>query len=443
MIEMTKFKADMLKWTTPKGQKVFWSLEIFAMLRLLLLMPQAQRLPFIIYMATCIMKCSRCCVILQKDGKKHNEKKLILTAGYPSELSAHGFGLEITPAMGKTFLTKVIKEGNIVIIPDSPNDRRVVYMKDLILNQGIKKQLFVPLFLTRLETGFEVDPFGVLVFDSTGENQEVFENTIVLAKKIAMVVVALIVSEERRSKNDYELARMSCANALAEHSKGFEDEFRNTPTTLGANAKKILKILKKMNENSPGNEELEEALKYANEVVEITSEFSKKANDFLSAIKIKLSDLNIQEHDLREFAKSVAHEFAKEKNSQQQEICVNVEISRLAKNKKAIFDWKKMMHCLHAIMDNAVKYEADTIWIKVSIKHSKLNRPVITITVSTNGAPINQSTADQLLKYFSSTDRKTASGGLATANAIVQAHGGKIELKIEPKTQFIIHLPMT
>jgi signal transduction histidine kinase len=440
MPEMTKFKADMLRWTTPEGQKLFCSLEIFDMLYYFFRMPKVQRLPFLAYMASCFMDC-RCCIILQKNGKKHDEKKLFLTAGYPTEESAHGFGTEIIPATGKDFLTKIIKEGNIVIIHDSPNDPRVAYMKDMIFQHGIKSQLFLTLYLKKLAQGFEIDPFGVLVFDSTKKNGETFKGSIATAKKIARVVVALIINEERNQQMDYELARMACANALSEHSKGFEDEFRNTPTTLGANATKIMKILEKMSDDSPENEKIKKALGYAKEVVEITSEFSKKANDFLSAIKIRLSNLTVQEHDLKEFAKFVAREFVRDKNLQQQEICVNVEISKLAKNKKARFDWKKMLKCLHAIMDNAVKYEASTIWLKISIKHGEPNKPIVMITVINNGTPMSQSTADQLLQYFSSTDRKTASGGLSTANAIIQAHGGKLEPKIKPRTQFIIQLP--
>lgn len=442
MIEMTKFKADMIKWTTLEGQKLFWSLEIFEMLSFFFLMPQAQRLPFLTYMSTCLMNYPRCCIILQKDGKKHSEKKLILTAGYPNEGSAHGFGLEITPATGKTFLTKVIEEGNIVIIPDSQNDRQVAYMKDLILHHGIRKQIFVPLFLKRLETGFKVDPFGVLVFDSTKENQTAFENTIVLAKKSAMVAVALIINEERRQKMDYELARISCANVFREHAEGFKDEFRNTPTTLAAFAKKIKTELEKLKTELPTNKQIERALAYATNIIEISSRFEKKSEEFLLAISLKLSDFDIQEHDLQKFIRSVVDKFVKEKNSEQQEICVNLDFSRLAKNKKARFDWKKMADCLQAILDNAARYEAGTIWFKVFIKHREANKPIIVITISNDGLPMSQGTAEHLLKYFSSTDRQTGSGGLAIANAIVQAHGGEIKLKIQSKTQFVIQLPI-
>jgi signal transduction histidine kinase len=403
-------------------------------------MPKAKRLPFLTFMAACITKC-RCCIILQKNGNKHGEKKLILTAGYPTEESAHGFGVDITPAIGKDFLTKIINEGNIVIINDSLSDKRVAYMKDMLVQKSIKKQLFVPLFLKRLGIGFRVDPFGVLVFDSTQKSGEDFNGKIITVKKIAQIAVALIISEERRQKMDHELARIACAHALCEHSKGFEDEFRNTPTTLGAYAKKIQKFLLETSKSFPEDEAAKKALIYADEIIEITSEFSKKASDFLSAIKIKLSSLDIQEHDLKEFAKFVAREFIKEKNSRQQEICINVNISRLAKNRKARFDWKKMTTCLHAIMDNAVKYEADTIWLKFSIKHSEPNGSLM-IMVSNNGTPMSQATADQLLQYFSSTDRKTGSGGLAIANAIIEVHGGKIEPRIKPLTQFVIQLPI-
>jgi signal transduction histidine kinase len=439
MEEITRFKADMLKWTTPEGQKLFWSSEIATMLSYFFLMPKAKRLPFLTFMASHLTKC-RCCIILQKKMTK-STMKLFLTAGYPNDGLAHGLGIEITPVIGGDFLMKIIREGNIVIVRDSLNDKRVAYMKDMIVHLGIQKQLFVPLFLKRLENGFEISPFGVLVFDST-QNENDFNGKIALVKKIAQVAVALIISEERRQKMDCDLARVACSNALNEHStKGFEDEFRNTPVTLGANARKLWKILTEINKDFPENKDITSALKYTREIVEITSKFSKKASDFLSAIKIKTSSLDIQEHDLKKFAEFVVKEFAKEKNSQQQEIGVNIRISRLAKNRKARFDWKKMAICLHTIMDNAVKYEADIIWLKFSIKQSEAGE-LIMIMVSNNGAPMSQRTADQLLQYFSSTDRKTGGGGLTIANAIVEAHGGKIEPRIKPLTQFVIQLPI-
>lgn len=435
--------GSIIRWTTPTGQEFFWSPEIFKMLAFMLRTPQAQRLTIIAEIAAYAMKCSRCCLVLQKNGKKRRENKLVLTAGYPNDGTAHGFGLEITPDTGKTFLTKVIKEGNIVIIPDSPNDRRVAYMKDLILHHGIKKQLFVPLFLKRLEVGFEIDPFGVLVFDSTEENQETFENTIATAKKIAGVVVALIISEERRQKKDYELARIACANILAEHAKGFEDEFRNTPAVLGVYAKKIQIALEQLKEEFPGNKNIQRALEYAVNVAEITNGFEKKSEDFLSAIKLKLSDLDIQEHDLQGFIKSVVDEFIKEKSSEQQEICADLDFTKLAKTREARFDCEKMKNCLQAIMDNAVKFKAKNILFKVFSKHGNTGKASVVMTISNDGFPMDQRVGDQLLQYFSSTDRRTGSGGLAIVKAIVQAHGGKIELKLQPRTQFIIQLPMT
>lgn len=435
--------GSIIRWTTPTGNKFFWSPEIVEMLAFMLHTPQAQRLTIIAEIAAYVMECSRCCIILQKDGGKHRDKKLVLTAGYPNNGTAHGFGLEITPATGKTFLTKIIKEGNVVIIPDSPDDRRVAYMKDSILHHGIKKQLLVPLFLKRLEVGFEIDPFGVLVFDSTEENQEAFENTVATAKKIAKVAVTLIISEERRQKMDYELARIACANILAEHAKGFEDEFRNTPASLGAYAKKIQVALGQLKEEFPDNKRIERVLEHATNIVEITAGFSKKSDDFLSAIKLKLSDLDIQEHDLQGFIKAVVDEFIKEKSSQQQEICADLDFTKLAKTREARFDCEKMKHCLQVIMDNAVKFKAKNILFKVFSKHGNTGKASVVMTISNDGFPMDQRVGDQLLQYFSSTDRRTGSGGLAIVKAIVQAHGGKIELKLQPRTQFIIQLPMT
>lgn len=435
MVEMTRFKADMFKWTTPEGQKLFLSLEILEMIGVFFRIPQAQRLSLLAHLASSIMGSCRCSFILQKNGKKHDNKKLFLVAGYPNKKSAHGIGLEITPAMGKIFLNKVIKEGNIVIIPDSPNDPRVAYMKEMILCYGIMSQLFVTVYSKRLATGFEKDPYGLVIFDSTAENPIVFQNNIIPAKKIAMVAAAITMNDERRNKIDYN-------RFLDEHADGLKDEFRNTPASLAAFAKKIQLELEQIAKKLPGDKNVKRALANAKTIIEVSSGFERKSNEFLLAIQLRMSGLDIQEYDLQEFIESVTAEFTKKKEVEQKKVCVPLNFRKLVKNKKVRFDREKIKECLWAIMDNAVKHEAKNIYFDITVKYKKTSVPNVVMTIYNDGSLIDPSVGRQLLQHFSSADRQTGSGGLATAKSIIQTHGGKIDLEIEPETQFTIELPI-
>jgi signal transduction histidine kinase len=286
-----------------------------------------------------------------------------------------------------------------------------------------------------LATGFEKPPYGLVIFDSTAENPIAFQNNIISVKKIAMVAVALTINEELRTKIDY-------ARILDEHADGFCDEFRNTPSTLTSFAKKIQAELEQIEIELPRNKHVKRALAHATNIIEISSGFEKKSNEFLLGIQLRMSDLNIQEHDLQEFIESVAAEFAKEKEVEQKKVCVELNFKKLARNKKVRFDREKIRECLWAIMDNAVKHEAKNIYFDIAVKYKKTSVPHVVLTILNDGSLIDPRIGRQLLQHFSSTDRQTGSGGLATAKSIIQTHGGKIDLETEPETKFTIELPI-
>ena len=99
----------------------------------------------------------RACLII-----KNKKEELIIKVGLPQY--AHGIGQKITPDTGETFLRQVMSDESIVLVTNPCEDRRVAYMRELVMTYGISSILFLPLF-------FEGEPIGILVFDWVGSEK--------------------------------------------------------------------------------------------------------------------------------------------------------------------------------------------------------------------------------------------------------------------------------
>lgn len=430
-------EKEILKWITETGEELVLSKEAVNMTSYAFLSPPADRLARMTQMAAHVMGCSRCCVILEKGGNSSKDKKFIVIAGFPK--NGHGIGEEILSEPGKKFLKKIIDQGVQVLIPYSKSDERVAYMIPSIEYYGIKSQLFVPLYYKKIGGEYVIPSFGVMVFDSTDKDQEKFQKAANEAKKVAKVVVSIILNEQRRDQLDSELMKIACVNVLSEHSMGFEDGLRKL-INLGASLKRFGKIISQLKEEVPGNKKIEKMEDYLSVIIDDTDLVVKRINDFISTIKFRASDLVIQEHNLRDFIQNIASEFTAEKQKDQPDLRVSLDFKKLSRI-KAKFDYERMGKCLKIIMDNAVRSGAKNIWIRVLSRSATAGKGNLIITVTNDGQKMSQVMARQILMLLSGVGYEKGGGGLALANLIVRAHKGELRPEPEPKTQFIITLP--
>lgn len=415
-----------IRWTTPTGEKIIWNSETVHMMSLMSHMPQAQRLPFLTYAATHLMGCSRCCIILQKDSDDGKNKKLVIVAGHPDH--EHGIGSEISSALGKDFLESVIKIGKIVSIVNPKHDPRVAYMKSLIIHRGIRSLILVPLYYKKMGDKFIVPPFGVLALDYTSKDPEKkLEKDNREVREIVRLTVELILSEQRKINDNYELMKIACAETLGQHSLAIQDALGNFVTKLPFIEKTFEEISKAKEALKQAEKTLQKAEEFALTMKDAVDQFAFRADDALSAVRFNSSKLALEKHDLQKFFE----EFADQKRAEGIKINVKLDFSRL-RQRRMRFDRKKLSDCFGMLLNNSLKFDAKDIIIEVFSKNGTTNSDKNVITFSRDGTRFGPLMKKQVFMLY----------GLSTVKSIIEAHKGKISVaEFQKTTRFIIHLP--
>src|SRR4030043_1935128 len=81
----------------------------------------------------------RVCLIM-----KNKKEELMIEVGLPQY--DHGICKKITPETGETLLRQVMGGESIVLVTNPCEDRRVAYMRELIMSFCLSSILFLPLF---------------------------------------------------------------------------------------------------------------------------------------------------------------------------------------------------------------------------------------------------------------------------------------------------------
>jgi len=384
-------------------------------------------------LASYIMGCSRCCIVLKKSRDEKNKHALMIAAGYPQ--SDHGIGLDLQPEIGGRDLQKIINEGNIVYVSDSSKSEKVKYMLPMIKHFKIKKQLFIPLYYKKRDSGYDIEPFGIIIFDAIEtDNQEVFERVASQANKIAKLVVAIMLNDQQKLLKLGEMEKIIRIRTLGEQSRGFEDIIRNVNTTLKPFLKKLQGVHSSLKKEVEGEtkekmEMIERAIFCTETLEHAINQFSKKADEAMATTIFCASNLVTGEHNIRDFLKNLTDQYIAEKKQSQDTISINLDLCKIAKNATAKFDYEQLKHCLRILMENAVEADAKKIIIRVLIRSVSPVSKNIKITIENDGQPINPLIKDQIFLLFSSANNKKIGSGLSIVSSIIKAHGGKIFLQ--------------
>lgn len=274
---------------------------------------------------------------------------------------------------------------------------------------------------------------------------------VIFAKKISKPIIKVTDIADEISKGDYsvrtdsrtstvELRELSQAiNNMAEKIERQEGlrkqltsdvahELRTPLTNISTQVEVIVDGL-----FEPTKERLNGIYDEVNRLSSLVSELEKLQ-------LIENTKLNKTEVDLLELAKSTASVFEAEFNK------YNLQCTVLGEKTLLFADEGKLRQVITNLISNAIKYSQSGGTIEISVKSDGKNA---VLSVKDHGIGISEEDKELIFERFYRTDksRSRKSGGvgigLAIVNAIVKAHGGKIEVESTEGmgSDFIVTLP--
>ncbi|NWF52397.1 MAG: GAF domain-containing protein [Nitrospirae bacterium] len=362
----------------------------------------------------------RVCLIM-----KNERDELKIESGLPKD--AHGIGQKITIDIGETFLRRIIKrEESIVLVTNPYEDPRVAYMRGLVRTYGISSILFLPLF-------FEDEPIGILVFDRIGSerfSREALEK-IKLLGRLASTAIGM---ELKRQKDRQKILTDEKLRTLGEHSSRIAHIIRNSLTIIGGFSGRLLKYLLK--ESRSGESKIDSRLLdtlwgTAKIIDGETKKLEGIVNHILTFMSFKKPVM--EKHNINKFLKDELT--LSPANGIKTRLKLDKQLDRL----NMIFDRKMLSICLHDLIRNAIEASATRIIIKSKLKPRQKE---VIISIINDGKRISPEIMKDLFSPFVTTKMDGNGLGLANVQSIVKSHGGDISVTSDVLTEFKIILPL-
>ncbi|MGQ9571515.1 MAG: sensor histidine kinase [Thermodesulfovibrionales bacterium] len=362
----------------------------------------------------------RVCLIM-----KNEKDELQIECGLPQE--AHGVGQKITLDTGETFLRRIIRRNESIVLVTNPyEDPRVAYMRGLISTYGISSILFLPLF-------FEGEPIGIMVFDRIGSERFSIEalEKIKLLGRLASVAIGM---ELKRQKDRQKILQDEKLRTLGEHSSRIAHIIRNSLTIIGGFSGRLLKYLLK--ESRSGESKIDtKLLETLWSTAEIIDEESKKLEGIVNHV---LTFMSFKKPIMEKYN---INRFLKEELSlaTMDGIRTRFKLDKQLNRLNMAFDRKMMSVCLQDLIRNAIEASATRIIIKSKLK---TRQKEVVISVINDGKKISPEMMKNLFSPFVTTKIDGSGLGLANVQSIVKSHGGDISVSSDRLTEFKIILPL-
>lgn len=362
----------------------------------------------------------RVCLIM-----KDKRDELKIEFGLPQ--NAHGIGQKITLDTGETFLRRVMRRDESIVLVTNPyEDPRVAYMRGLVKTYGISSILFLPLF-------FKDEPIGILVFDRIGRERFCRE-ALEKIKLLGRLASAAIGMEIKRQKDREKILQDEKLRTLGEHSSRIAHIIRNSLTIIGGFSGRLLKHLLKESKSwdSKIDSKLLEALWEASKIID---DESKKLEGIVNHVLTFMSFKKpvLEPHNINRFLKEELSPTVF--NGVRPRFKLDKQLNKL----NTIFDKNMMSICLQDLIRNAIEAEATRILIKTKLKPKQKE---VVISIINDGKTISPEIMKELFSPFVTTKMEGSGLGLANVQSIVNSHGGDISVSSGKITEFKITIPL-
>lgn len=360
----------------------------------------------------------RVCLIM-----KNKKEELMIEVGLPQY--DHGISKKITPETGETLLRQVMSGESIVLVTNPCEDRRVAYMRELIMTYGISSILFLPLF-------FGGESIGILVFDwvDGGKFSKEILEKIKLFGRLASRAIGM---EQKRKKDRKKILQDEKLRSLGEHSSQVAHIIRNSLTIIGGFSGRLLHRLteSKFGESKIDSELVETLWGTAKIIDDESKKLERIVNDILTITSLKSPVL--EPHNINEFLKEELLRI--DSNG----LKTRLKLSKQLNGVNMAFDRDMMSICIQDLIRNASEASASRILIKTKLKPKQRE---VMISATNDGKRINPYILKDIFSPFVTTKTDGTGLGLAIIQSIVKKHGGNIYVSSDDKTEFTITLPL-
>ena len=364
-----------------------------------------------------------------------------------------------------------LEEGEIVVLPEVIKCFRKDAVK--VVNQYIDNvEIFVPIMGTDEMTvnGVVVMNFSFQSINALYDNIRTVTFSVILLFAVIIIVVSWILSgklvkpmtkvvdsirhigsgdfsEKMEVQDNLEVANISDAvNFMLTAVQSMEDSRQEFVSNVSHELKTPITSIKVLAESLTMQEEVPVEL-YKEFMVDINQELermNKIVNDLLSLVKLDKSavQINIEEVNINEFLEGILKGINPIATQRNIEI-----IFESVRPVSAQIDSVKLGMAISNIIENAVKYNFDNGWVKVTLN---ADHKFFYVRVSDSGVGIPEELQDHIFERFYRVDkarsRETGGNGLGlaiTRNAVL-LHRGSIKVHSVEKqgTTFAIRIPL-
>lgn len=351
----------------------------------------------------------RVCLIM-----KNKKDELMIEVGLPQY--DHGICKKITPETGETLLRQVMSGESIVLVTNPCEDRRVAYMRELIMTYGISSILFLPLF-------FGGESIGILVFDwvDGGKFSKEILEKIKLFGRLASRAIGM---EQKRQKDREKILQDEKLRSLGEHSSQVAHIIRNSLTIIGGFSGRLLHRLteSKFGESKIDSELVETLWGTAKIIDDESKKLERIVNDILTITSLKSPVL--EPHNINEFLKEELLRI--DSNG----LKLRLKLSKQLNGVNTAFDRDMMSICIQDLIRNAGEASASRILIKTKLKAKQRE---VMISATNDGKRINPYLLKDIFSPFVTTKTDGTGLGLAIIQSIVKKHGGIFMFRVTIK----------